>query len=340
MSRRAGAGLLAASVVALVGAVGLGVGTGWFAREYRAFTALHVNQTAAVRFVDAGGFRYDLWRVAVREFRSHPFGGVGAGNYDTDYYRLRKNPEYVVQPHSIELQMAAELGVVGLLAFLLFCGAIFHAGFARRGTLAAGDPLIRIAALGVFTAWLVDTSVDWLYDIPGLAAAAIVAAALLVAPPETSPPSGDADRRRGRGRGRAGQAALVAGFAAIALLAASVGRQYAATRYMVAGQHQIASAPRQAIDKLREAARLDPYSVSTLYLLSAAYARLDDYQHARDALLLASAREPHNYVPPALLGDLATRRGDRAAALASYQRTLALNPRDPDLQRAVAEAGR
>jgi tetratricopeptide (TPR) repeat protein len=132
----------------------------------------------------------------------------------------------------------------------------------------------------------------------------------------------------------------VTGFAAIALLAASVGRQYAASRYMVAGQHEVASAPRQAIDKLREAARLDPYSLQTLYLLSAAYARLDDYQRARDALLLAAAREPHNYVPPALLGDLATRRGDRPTALADYRRALSLNPGDPAMRQTVAEAAR
>src|SRR5436305_3045922 len=130
----------------------------------------------------------------------------------------------------------------------------------------------------MFTAWLVDTSVDWLYDIPGLAGMAVVAGALLVVPAGDSPVLDGAPRRR---RTRAGQVAVVTAFAAVALLAASVGRQYAASRYLVAGEHRIVSAPTAAIGKLREAARLDPYSLPALYSLSAAYARLDDYEHAR-----------------------------------------------------------
>jgi tetratricopeptide (TPR) repeat protein len=82
---------------------------------------------------------------------------------------------------------------------------------------------------------------------------------------------------------------------------------------------------------LRTAARLDPYSVDTLYSLAAAYARLDDYQRAREAVLLAAAREPFNYVPPALLGDLAMRRGDFGVAAREYRRALTLNPRDVQL---------
>jgi hypothetical protein len=317
-----------ALVVASIASIGVGsvLGAPWVSRQYRSFTALHVNQDASVRFIDASGFRYDLWRVAVREFRSRPFGGLGAGNYDVEYYRLRNNPEYVLVPHSLELQMAAELGIGGVLALLLFCGAIVSSGFARRGTLASEDRMIRLAALGMFVAWLVDTSVDWLYDIPGLTGMAIVAAALLVAP------GAHGGGRRIMGRGR--QAAFVLGLGILALLAASVGRQYAASRYAQAGASQAVHSPQRAIGTLRQAAQLDPYSLSTLYSLSAAYARLNDYPRARAALLLATRREPHNYVPPALLGDLAMRRGDYRRATAEYRSALALNPLDPVLRQA------
>jgi O-antigen ligase len=283
-----------------------------------------------VRFTDASGFRYDLWRVAVREFRSHPIGGLGAGNYDVEYYRLRDNPEYLLQPHSLELQMAAELGVGGVLALLLFCGAIVSSAFARRGTLASEDRLIKLAALGMFAAWLAHTSVDWLYDIPGLTGMAIVAAALLVVP---------AAQRAGHSRlGRGRRAAFVLGLGVLALVAASVGRQYAASRYAQAGASEAALSPRRAIGTLRQAARLDPYSLSTLYALAAAYARLNDYPRARAALLLSQRREPHNYVPPALLGDLAMRRGDYRLATAEYRSALVLNPRDPLLRQAEFDA--
>jgi hypothetical protein len=326
--RRFGRTLAVVSVLAL--AAGCVVAAPWVAREYRAFTSLHVNEQAPVRFVDASGFRYDLWRVALHEFRTHPLGGVGAGNYDLEYYRLRNNPQYVVQPHSLEMQMAAELGIGGIAALLLFCGAILCAGFARRGTLASEDRLIKLAAVGMFTSWLADTSVDWLYDIPGLTGMAIVAGALLVVPAS--------DRRDAPARGRRSTATLAFGLVVLALLAASIGRQYAATRYARHGASLVASTPGAAIGPLKQAARLDPYSLTTLYSLAAAFARGDDYPRARATLLVAAAREPHNYVPPALLGDLAVRRGDYRQAAEDYRRALALNPSDVALRQAQLAA--
>ena len=326
--RRLGMAMLAVAVLALgAGAI---AGHGWVSRQYRSFTALQVNESASTRFADASGFRYDLWRIAVREFREHPLGGLGAGNYDTEYYRLRRNPQYIVQPHSLELQMAAELGIGGLLALVVLCGAVLAAGFARARTLASGDLLIRLGALGMFGAWLADTSVDWLYDIPGLTGMALVAGALLLVP---------VGRGAARpGRERSGALALVLGLALLALLAASVGRQYAANRYADSGVGRLASAPRQAIATLRTAVRLDPYSLSALYALSSAYARLDDYTRARAALLVAEQREPGNYVPPALLGDLASRRGEKAVAIDAYRRALRLNPRDPEVRQSLRQA--
>jgi O-antigen ligase len=358
---RLGRALAIATALALV--LGAVVGAPYIARQYRAFTALRINENASTRFTDASGYRYDLWRVALHEFEGHPLGGLGAGNYDAAYYRLRHNPEYVIAPHSLELQLAAELGVGGIVALLAFAGAVLAACWARRGTLAAQDPLIKVAAAGVFAAWLIDTSVDWTYDIPGLAGMAIVAAGLLLvpavpaeAPGATSPagaagataPAGAAgatapagaptaaapgpDRARSRRALAAGALALCV----LALLAASVGRQYAATRFEQAGANEVARSPQAAIGTLTEAQKLDPYSLPTLYALASAYAREDNYARARDTLLAAAAREPDNYVPPALLAELAVRRGDTRLAAAEYQRALALDPRDPGLRQEAA----
>jgi hypothetical protein len=321
--RRFGLSLAVVTVCAV--AVGSVVGAPFLARQWNAFTALKVNENATTRFTDFSGYRYDLWRVAVREFEQHPFGGVGAGNYDGEYYRLRRTSQYVIAPHSLELQMAAELGIGGVLALLLLCGAVLAACWARRGTLASGDRMIKVAAAGMFAAFLVDTSVDWTYDIPGLAGAAIVAGALLVVPARGA--TGAASGRRSR----RGQAGAVLALAILALLAASVGRQYAATRYQQAGTAEVQSAPRAALSTLTEAQKLDPYSLQTLYSLAAAYASEDNYPRARDALLQAQALEPDNYVPPALLGDLATRRGDTGLATVEYARARELSPFDPQL---------
>jgi len=63
--------------------------------------------------------RWDLWRVAWRAFEAEPVTGVGAGNYMYyhDEWRTNKNAK-VRQPHSIELRVLSETGVVG--AALLF----------------------------------------------------------------------------------------------------------------------------------------------------------------------------------------------------------------------------
>ena len=72
--------------------------------------------------------RLDEWQVARRVFSGHPVGGVGLGNYqvvEPSYATQNLNLSVVRQivtdrlvVHNTYLQMAAELGVVGLCLFL------------------------------------------------------------------------------------------------------------------------------------------------------------------------------------------------------------------------------
>ena len=78
--------------------------------------------------------------------------------------------------------------------------------------------------------------------------------------------------------------------------------------------------------------------MQTQYAVASAYARLNDYTAARTVLVHAEQLEPENYVPPALLGDIATRAGDPTTALAAYRRALRLDPREPTLHQAVRSA--
>lgn len=328
----------------LIGVATLGVTVallahGTIATQWNDFTHMNPEQAAPNRFLALGsGFRYDLWRVALNEFEANPIGGAGAGNYDDAYYRLRHNPQSVTVPHSLEMQMLAELGIGGIIALMLFSGGILRGGLsADRRTLAGQDPGVRIAALGMFSAWFTATSFDWLYDIPGLTGMAILAAAILVVhePARTTHRSQPIDVAGARLKHKAPVAAALA---LLALLAASLGRQYVATLYADAGHALVAKAPNRALRTLRSAEQLDPWSLQTQYDIASAYARLDDYAAARTVLQHAEQLEPDNYVPPALLGDIATRAGDHRVALAAYRRALALDPLEPALQQAVAAA--
>lgn len=325
---------------------------GRIAGQWHDFTALKSERASGNRFLAlGGGYRYDLWRIALDEFVAEPLGGVGAGNYADEYYQRRHQLEDVTVPHSLELQMLAELGVGGAIGLGLFLVAVLAAGLTRRTTtMAGGDAALRVAALGMFSAWLAATSVDWLYDIPGLAGMAMLAAAVLVVPAAQADPlqpdGGPGGIRNGpdvawvavRSRGRRAQVTLVATLGVLAVVAASLGRQYVAMLYSDSGKGLVSKHPLNALRTLRTAEQLDPWSLQTQYAVASAYARLDDYQAARAALLQAAQLEPDNYVPPALLGDIATRAGQPAAALAAYRRALRLDPLEPALQQATESA--
>ena len=299
--------------------------------EYRAFVELRADSGERSRFSSGGGNRYDYWRVAVDQFADDPLRGIGAGNYDRTYFLERRTSEDIRQPHSIELQTLGELGIVGGLLLAAFIVAI-GAGFARRARAARRDLRVRglaVAAGGTFAVWLVHTSVDWLHLIPGLTGIALCSAAVLVGPWR---------RPQADGWGTARVAVVVVCGAAVIAGAVLVGRAALADRYLNEGREALPHDPVQAIAKAHDSRRLNDERLSAYYLESAAWARLGDYRRARGPLGEATRLEPHDFLPWALLGDLATRRGDDAQALRDYRHALSLNPRDTTLAGAVRDA--
>lgn len=272
------------------------------------------------RFLSAGGNRADYWAVAVDVFRDYTVAGVGAGNYDTEYFRRRSSTEDVRQPHSLELQTAAELGLLGLVPLgLLVLGGI---AAVLRAARARAAPPAALAAAGVFVGWLVHTSVDWLHLLPGVTGAAV--AAVAVSSSRAVP------RARLRGRDLA-TGLVLTGLAVIA--ATGVARLTLADRFRAQAATAVAAEPAVAIERADAALRLVPDDLPVLYLKAAALARLDRYEDARAVLNQAVRAEPHDFVPHALLGDIAVRRGDIDTARGDYRRASELNPLSEELRR-------
>ena len=109
------------ALVLVVVALGLGY--------YFAFKPAHVFETGTSGGLTAtSSGRIDEWRVALRVFKGHPVGGVGLGNYqvvEPSYATQTLNlnvVRYIVKfrqaAHNTYLQVAAELGLVGLFLFL------------------------------------------------------------------------------------------------------------------------------------------------------------------------------------------------------------------------------
>jgi hypothetical protein len=294
-------------------------------REATAFTELRGPEPGQSRLTSGAGNRYDYWRIAWQQFRERPIRGFGAGNYDATYFKERRTTENVRQAHSIELQMLGELGIVGFALLCLFLGGVLW-GFARH---ARGDPghggqrWAAVAAGGVFLTWLVHTSIDWVHLIPGVTGVALCSAAVLVGPWRT---------RRARPGSRARAAVVIAGVALASAGALFVGRSVLADHYVADGRDALPSDPQEALSDARAALDVDDEMMEAYYLESAAHARLGRYHAATASLREAVRREPHDFLPWALLGDLATRRGDLERARGYYARASALNPRDPAIR--------
>lgn len=301
-------------------------------REWRAFAQADRPQTGTPsRFTAAGSQRREYWRVALLELGERPLLGWGAGNYSARWFALRRSSEEVRQPHSLQLQTLAELGAVGgavLLLVLVGCIGGLAAALRRRGPRPA-----LVAAGAVFATWLVAASVDWIALLPGVTGAVLVATALAAAvgagPASAAAPS----------RARSGVTAVTAlTIAALLLLVVVSGRLVLADRWATQAANALADGrPAQALTDARKAEAIEPGMVRALYVQAAALARGDRYGEARAALLRAAARSPRDFVPRALLGDLAVRRGALRVAAVEYAAALRRNPRDPLLAAAVRD---
>ena len=312
------AGVVVVAALAVVAAVGNPIDK--VQEQYDDFVNLRVETTGDTRFLSGGGYRYDYWRVAWLEFKDAPLRGQGAGNYDDVYFVERRTSEDIRQPHSLPLQVLAELGLVGGALLMLFLGAVL-AGLWRQSRRALEHPgrgTVAVAAGGAFAAWIVHTSVDWLHNIPGVTGVALCAAAALLAP-----------WARRRSRSTSSVRIIVTVLIAVAAVAAadSVGTLAAAERDRLEARDQLNADPIDALRLANRSLALNDRSVPTLYIESAAYARLRRYREARASLLEAARVEPRDHLTWALLGDITARRGDFDAARRYYTRALELNPR-------------
>ena len=107
--------------------------------------------------VDTVSFRLELWARTVPMIRDAPFTGIGLNAFplvQPDLYPILRHEAtgFVAHAHNVYLQTAVDLGVPGLIAFLVLLAGV--AGAARRG-LAGGGPLspLLLGAAGSLVAW-------------------------------------------------------------------------------------------------------------------------------------------------------------------------------------------
>lgn len=159
-------GIVAAVTVLIVGGALLavvGTGSGGGEPRYGADTR---------RLASLESNRYDYWKESAQMLAAHPLLGEGSGAFRVAWRRDYTSLDPALDAHSLPVETAGELGVLGLLALAAFLGgaawSVVRLGRADR-TLAAG-------AAGALSALALHASMDWDWEMP---AVALVGVALL-----------------------------------------------------------------------------------------------------------------------------------------------------------------
>lgn len=274
---------LALAVVA--GIVGIGVSTGdpatWVRDQVTTGECANTPDRLG-QFCDNN--RVAWWGDALEIASDNPVAGTGAGTYRVARLRVRDEASPAPQPHSLPLQVLADLGIVGLLlASVVAIGAVAAARRALR-RVEPGDRgatrLLAIVSLGYGLHSLIDYDADFLAVTAPAAVAlgALVAAADLPARP----------RSLGVPAAVAAVAVCAAAFGSLALpdlAARGVDRGYAA---LFEGDLETAAR------KARDARALNPLSREPIVLQSEIAAEAGDPEAATERLREAAELQPEN----------------------------------------------
>lgn len=112
-----------------------------------------------------------MWKNSAAIFMRHPVIGNGLNTFYDNYMKVRQDEmkdKHGSYAHNCYLQMAAEIGLLGLAAFLAFVGAIILKSFRALKTIK--DPLYYSLILGInlgLIAFLIHSAGDTsLYSLP------------------------------------------------------------------------------------------------------------------------------------------------------------------------------
>lgn len=131
----------------------------------------------AQRLTSVRSHRYEYWKVAVRAFGKHPLAGDGSGSFAVEWLRHRPFHEAVRDAHSLYIETAAELGVLGLIALAALLSGVLIAG---RSAARVDPALVAGLAAGVVT-WATHAAVDWMWEMPAVTLPALALAGALIA---------------------------------------------------------------------------------------------------------------------------------------------------------------
>ena len=301
----------------LAGGVGLAAGAGnpfsWARSQFSGGEC--VNEPGRLTELCANN-RLEWWGEALDVAADRPVGGSGAGTFALARRRHRSNAIPVAEPHSVPLQLLADLGVVGLaLGLVVAGGAIVGARGALR-RLTGRDRAAAAALACLVLAYGAHSLVDYDLDFLAVSAPMLVALGALLA----------------AGRPRATVRAGVPGLVAVAAVAVAgilaVSLPALATREVDRAFEALdAGRLADAVDAADRARRLNPLSLAPLQARALAADAAGDRAAATAWYEKATSLQPENPDTWYDLGlYLSIVAHDQCAAYAALNHSYTLDP--------------
>jgi len=319
--------LIGLAGLALAGLVGFVVAVGnpatWVsdrAHEFRYSGTPDLSGESSRFGLNLGSNRYDAWRVALLEVEDAPLNGGGGGAYQYAYLQRRDTPtQNLRDAHSVEMELLSELGIVGLVLFVVTLGAA-TIGVLRARKLGPAASGIGAIALASATYWLIHTSVDWFWPYPAVTAPVLGLLGCACAPAV-----------RAQVRSRARSPFRIGVIVAVVLLAMSAVPPFLSQRYVDDAYDEWRTDLPRAYDDLDRARSLNRLSDLPLLAEGSIAQASGDQDRALSAFREAEAKRPEEWATHYLLAELQL-RSDRAAARDQIRQALSLNPLDPQIR--------
>ena len=242
-------------------------------------------------------------------FADRPVGGYGADNFQREYFLRGNGDQQPRYPHSLEVRVLAQTGLVGAL---LLGGALVAGFLAASAALRGRRDLAAAVAAGAllsFAYFLVHGSVDWFWEFAGLGVIAFAALGLAMG-------LGDA-RSAPAMSGRLGRLPVAVALAAAALAAVSLAAPWLSERYVHQAGSSWRSDPESAFQALDRAASLNPLSPIPDLTAGTIAVRLGRLPEASDRFEAALERDPTAAYANLQLGAIASEQGRRAGHFAN-----------------------
>ncbi len=278
----------------------------------------------STRLLTTSGGRGDLWGEALHGFEASPIAGEGSGSFAYRWAKGADHGDLVRDAHSLPIEIAAELGLLGLGALGLLLYGLGSAAIAGLNSARRSGAAVGLAA--AFVVFLSSSLIDWTWDCAPLALVGLGSAGVLAMAASRTPTS-----RRARLVKPVSRRASVG--LAVALGAVQVPGAISAQLIESSAVQLRLGDGADALADANKALTAAPWSGRAEAAKARAQFYLADFDAARSSALDAIHDEPEEQSHQLLLAEIEAARMDFEAAASALRNAVVLSPTDPHLMR-------